>query len=129
MLRNSSTSFRSRRGRWKGEATKNVQFMRGRRLEYYLRSPGVLSDVFDRPSRVGVQTYIASLGRAEQKLQNLNSTNFRINREAMAELGNLLAYGRQQLQDYFEQLLREDAHVIEPLNFITKRSSFCSYMI
>ncbi|MCJ1410581.1 exocyst complex component exo70 [Ptychographa xylographoides] len=80
--------------------------------------------IHEGPSRVGVQTYIASLGRAEQKLQNLNSTNFRINREAMAELGNLLAYGRQQLQDYFEQLLREDAHVIEPLNFITKQITF-----
>ncbi|MCJ1393902.1 exocyst complex component exo70 [Xylographa bjoerkii] len=78
----------------------------------------------DGPAAVGVQTYLASLKRAEDKLSNLKSTNFRVNQEAMSELGNLLNHGRQQLQALFESLLHEDANAIEPLQFITKQISF-----
>ncbi|MCJ1418267.1 exocyst complex component exo70 [Xylographa parallela] len=78
----------------------------------------------DGPAAVGVQNYLASLKRAEDKLSNLKSTNFRVNQEAMSELGNLLNYGRQQLQALFESLLQEDAKPIEPLQFITKQLSF-----
>ena len=70
---------------------------------------------------MGVQNYLASLKRAEDKLSNLKSTNFRVNQEAISELGKLLNYGRQQIQALFESLLQEDARAVEPLQFITKR--------
>lgn len=63
--------------------------------------------------------------RVEQKLSNLRSTNFRVNQEAMVELGKLLHYGKQQLESLFSTLLEEDAKPIEPLNFITKRKLTC----
>ena len=76
----------------------------------------------NRPAAVGVQNYLASLRSAEQKLSKLKSTNFRVNQELIAELGQLINYGNQQLQDLFESLIRGDVKVIEPLHYITKRA-------
>jgi len=69
-----------------------------------------------------VQNYLASLRSVEQKLLKLKSTNFRVNQEVIAELGQLISYGNQQLQNLFESLIQEDVKVIEPLHYITKRS-------
>lgn len=87
-----------------------------------IQSSNITDNHFLRPAAVGVQHYLASLRSVEHKLSKLRSTNFRVNQEVIAELGHLLHFGNQQLQDLFETMIQEDVKIIEPLYYITKRS-------
>lgn len=64
---------------------------------------------------------MASLQRTDQALANMNSTNLRVNQQAVGDLKGLLSYGRSQLQTVFQSILSEDVQAVEPLHYITKR--------
>ena len=72
---------------------------------------------------MGLQHYLASLRRVEERLSKLKSTNFRVNQDVMADMTNLVAHGVKQLQGLFRQMIEEGNKPVEPLHYITKRLS------
>lgn len=73
------------------------------------------------PAKVGLPDFIASLDRTTQALGELKQSNLRSNQQAIAELNSLLKRGTKQLEDVFREILRQDARMVEPLHYITKR--------
>jgi exocyst complex protein 7 len=78
----------------------------------------------DKPERVGLTEYIASIDRTNQALRDLKNTNIRSNQNAISELSKLLAVGTGNLENVFRDLLRQDSQPIEPLKQIMQRLEF-----
>ncbi|KAF1823867.1 uncharacterized protein K489DRAFT_379871 [Dissoconium aciculare CBS 342.82] len=78
----------------------------------------------DKPERVGLAEYIASIDRTNQALRDLKMTNIRSNQNAISELSKLLAVGTGNLENVFRDLLRQDSQPIEPLKQIMQRLEF-----
>ncbi|THW52146.1 hypothetical protein D6D21_01065 [Aureobasidium pullulans] len=76
------------------------------------------------PQAVGLTEYIASIDRTRQALGDLKQSNLRSNQQAISELNGLLGVGSRQLEDVFQNTLREGVAPVEPLHFITKNIDF-----
>lgn len=78
----------------------------------------------NRPEKVGLTEYIASMDRTNQALRELKTTNLRSNQMAISELSSLLATGAGNLENVFRDMLRQDSQPIEPLKQITTSQDF-----
>ncbi|KAF2228168.1 Cullin repeat-like-containing domain protein [Elsinoe ampelina] len=78
----------------------------------------------NKPQRVGLQDYMASIDRTRQALREMKQTNLRSNQQAIQELNTLLKAGIGELEEVFRDVLRDGQQPIEPLHFITKGVEF-----
>lgn len=78
----------------------------------------------DRPDRVGLGQYIASMDRTNRALKDLKATNMRSNQKAAADLGGLLEVGTRNLEQVFRDIVRQDSQPIEPLQQIMRGAEF-----
>lgn len=78
----------------------------------------------NRPDKVGLTEYIASIDRTNQALKSLKASNMRSNQIAISELSGLLAVGTGNLENVFRDMLRQDSQPIEPLKQITQAQDF-----
>ncbi|KAI4110073.1 MAG: hypothetical protein L6R37_000206 [Teloschistes peruensis] len=76
------------------------------------------------PERVGLPDYLASLKRIERSLEQMSSTNLRVNQQAIGDFNELLGEGNNQLQTLFRSILSEKLHPVEPLHYLTKEIPF-----
>jgi exocyst complex protein 7 len=81
------------------------------------------ADYIVRPGGAGLSEFLRSLERISSALSRLQATNLRSNQEAITDLTRLVRSGSQQLEAVFQDTLREDMRGIEPLFYITKRTS------
>lgn len=78
----------------------------------------------DRPDRVGLGQYIASIDRTNRALRDLQATKMRSNQNAISELSSLLQVGTQNLEAVFRDIIRGDSQPIEPLQQIMRGAEF-----
>ncbi|KAM0724289.1 hypothetical protein Q7P37_000171 [Cladosporium fusiforme] len=78
----------------------------------------------DRPDRVGLDQYIASMDRTNRALRDLKATNMRSNQKAAADLSGLLEVGTRNLEQVFRDVVRQDSQPIEPLQQIMRGAEF-----
>ncbi|OQO10377.1 hypothetical protein B0A51_17855 [Rachicladosporium sp. CCFEE 5018] len=78
----------------------------------------------ERPDRVGLGQYIASIDRTNRALKAMKSSGMRSNQKAVNELGGLLQVGSQNLQEVFRDIVRQDSQPIEPLQQIMRGAEF-----
>lgn len=78
----------------------------------------------DRPDRVGLGQYIASIDRTNRALRDLQATKMRSNQNAISELSSLLQVGTQNLETVFRDIIRGDSQPIEPLQQIMRGAEF-----
>ena len=76
------------------------------------------------PDKVGIPDYLASMKRVDRALNQMNSTNLRVNQQAIGDLNALLTEGTEQLQRVFRSTLASNLQPVEPLHFITKQLPF-----
>ena len=76
------------------------------------------------PDKVGITEYLASIKRVDRALDQMNSTNLRVNQQAIGDLNALLSEGSEQLQRVFRSTLASNLQPVEPLHFITKQLPF-----
>lgn len=70
---------------------------------------------------VDLGEYIASLDRTNVALQDLKRSNFRANQQAISELSGLVKRGTKELEDAFENVLRESCRqTVDPLEYVAK---------
>jgi len=82
------------------------------------------SIIRNRPDRVGLQEYMSSIDRTSQALRGLKATNIKSNQQAIADLGELLQVGVQNLEQVFRDVLRQESTPIEPLKQLTTKTEF-----
>lgn len=75
-----------------------------------------------RPQGAGLSDFLGSLKRISDALSRLQSTNLRSNQDAISDFSRLLKAGSHQLENVFQEVLKEDARPVEPLFYITKRT-------
>lgn len=78
----------------------------------------------DRPDRVGLGQYIASIDRTNRALRDLQASKMRSNQNAITELSTLLQVGTQNLEMVFRDIVRGDSQPIEPLQQIMRGAEF-----
>lgn len=78
----------------------------------------------ERPDRVGLDQYIASMDRTNRALKDLKATNMRSNQKAAADLSSLLEVGTRNLEQVFRDVVRQDSQPIEPLQQIMRGAEF-----
>jgi exocyst complex protein 7 len=78
----------------------------------------------ERPERVGLGQYIASMDRTNRALKDLKATNMRSNQKAAADLSELLEVGTRNLETVFRDVVRQDSQPIEPLQQIMRGNEF-----
>jgi len=78
----------------------------------------------ERPDRVGLGQYIASMDRTNRALKDLKATNMRSNQKAVADLSGLLEVGTRNLEHVFRDVVRQDSQPIEPLQQIMRGNEF-----
>ena len=78
----------------------------------------------DRPDRVGLSQYIASMDRTNRALKDLKASNMRSNQKAAADLSELLEVGTRNLETVFRDVVRQDSQPIEPLQQIMRGNEF-----
>jgi exocyst complex protein 7 len=78
----------------------------------------------ERPDRVGLSQYIASMDRTNRALKDLKATNMRSNQKAAADLSELLEVGTRNLETVFRDVVRQDSQPIEPLQQIMRGNEF-----
>lgn len=78
----------------------------------------------ERPDRVGLDQYIASMDRTNRALKDLKATNMRSNQKAAADLSGLLEVGTRNLEQVFRDVVRQDSQPIEPLQQIMRGAEF-----
>jgi len=78
----------------------------------------------ERPERVGLGQYIASMDRTNRALKDLKATNMRSNQNAVADLSGLLEVGTRNLETVFRDVVRQDSQPIEPLQQIMRGNEF-----
>lgn len=78
----------------------------------------------ERPERVGLGQYIASMDRTNRALKDLKATNMRSNQQAVADLSGLLEVGTRNLETVFRDVVRQDSQPIEPLQQIMRGNEF-----
>lgn len=76
------------------------------------------------PKSAGLKQYLGALNRVDHALSDLTSSNLRSNQQAISEFNLLLTSGSGQLQDLFQNTLRQSASPVEPLHYITKSLQF-----
>ena len=76
------------------------------------------------PDQVGIPEYLASMKRVDRALNQLNSTNLRVNQQAVGDLNVLVSDGTGKLERIFRSLLESNLRPVEPLHFITKQLPF-----
>ena len=78
----------------------------------------------ERPERVGLGQYIASMDRTNRALKDLKASNMRSNQKAAADLSELLEVGTRNLETVFRDVVRQDSQPIEPLQQIMRGNEF-----
>lgn len=78
----------------------------------------------ERPERVGLGQYIASMDRTNRALKDLKASNMRSNQKAAADLSELLEVGTRNLETVFKDVVRQDSQPIEPLQQIMRGNEF-----
>lgn len=78
----------------------------------------------ERPDRVGLSQYIASMDRTNRALKDLKATNMKSNQKAVADLNGLLEVGTRNLEQVFRDVVRQDSQPIEPLQQIMRGAEF-----
>jgi exocyst complex protein 7 len=78
----------------------------------------------ERPERVGLSQYIASMDRTNRALKDLKASNMRSNQKAAADLSELLEVGTRNLETVFRDVVRQDSQPIEPLQQIMRGNEF-----
>jgi len=76
----------------------------------------------NRPQKVGLTAYLASLRRVNEGLSVLKQSNLRSSQKVVQQMTGLLKAGSMQLEELFRQSLAEDSQPVEPLHYITKGS-------
>lgn len=77
------------------------------------------------PDKAGLSKYLASIKRLNKALSEMQASNLRSTQATVAELQRLVKLGNTQLENAFNNLLRnETPRAIEPLHFITKNKPF-----
>jgi hypothetical protein len=76
----------------------------------------------NRPQKVGLTAYLASLRRVNDGLSVLKQSNLRSSQKVVQQMTGLLKAGSMQLEELFRQSLAEDSQPVEPLHYITKGS-------
>ena len=76
------------------------------------------------PSKTGISEYVASMKRLQRSYDQMQSSNIKVQQQAIGDLNELLNEGSLKLQDHFRSKISERLQAVEPLHFMTKRKFF-----